>query len=162
MRTALRHVRSVRNIRFQHNGPRLSHEASKEAPIAIPAPLTPVWYHRLGPVTNFFGWFHRTQSKRPYTVQVITSIIISFSGDVAAQEIGGEPFNVYRTLRMVTIGAAGAIPGYKWYDSPPDNGSISTKTVQVHLPREQLQLQLEMVVDIRESVCSASGIHTRL
>src|SRR4051812_35977550 len=40
-------------------------------PIDIP---TLLWYQRLGPVTNFFSWFHRTQEKRPYTVQIATSL----------------------------------------------------------------------------------------
>ncbi len=80
-------------------------------PIDIPSNL---WYHRLGPVTDFFRWFHRTQQKRPYTVQVTTSLTVYFFGDILAQDIGGEPYDPKRTLRMLTIGAIASIPGYKW------------------------------------------------
>jgi hypothetical protein len=113
MRVLLRTIRATRKgVRFQHNGPRPVPEvAPKVTPIDIP---TVFWYHRLGPVTNFFGWFHRTQTKRPYTVQLGTSVAIYLFGDLAAQEVGGEQYDGYRTLRMMTIGALGSIPGYRW------------------------------------------------
>lgn len=82
-------------------------------PVDIPIQL---WYHRLGPVLDFFKWFHRTQEKRPYTVQICTVLATYLSGDLLAQDIGGEPYDPWRTLRMLTIGAIAAIPGYKWYD----------------------------------------------
>ena len=86
----------------------------KDEPIDIP---TSLWYQRLGPVTDFFSWFHRTQSKRPLTVQVCTSLTVYLCGDLLAQEIGGEKYDSRRTLRMLTIGAVASIPGYKWYNS---------------------------------------------
>jgi len=87
-------------------------ESSKSPPVDIPLPL---WYHRLGPVTSFFNWFHRTQGKRPYTVQLCTTLTTYLCGDLLAQDIGGEPYDPQRTLRMLTIGAIASIPGYKWY-----------------------------------------------
>ncbi|KAK5464528.1 hypothetical protein LTS15_001090 [Exophiala xenobiotica] len=53
--------------------------------------------------------------KRPYTVQVCTTLITYLCGDMAAQEIGGERYDGVRTLRMLTIGALASIPGYKWF-----------------------------------------------
>lgn len=85
---------------------------TKDEPIDIP---TSLWYQRLGPVTDFFSWFHRTQQKRPLTVQVCTSLTVYLCGDLLAQEIGGEKYDSKRTLRMLTIGAVASIPGYKWY-----------------------------------------------
>lgn len=84
----------------------------KDDPIDIP---TSLWHQRLGPVTSFFTWFHRTQQKRPLTVQVCTSLTVYLCGDLLAQEIGGEKYDSTRTLRMLTIGAVASIPGYKWY-----------------------------------------------
>ena len=81
-------------------------------PIDIP---TLLWYQRLGPVTNFFSWFHRTQEKRPYTVQIATSLTVYLFGDLLAQDIGGEDYDPKRTLRMLTIGAIASVPGYKWF-----------------------------------------------
>lgn len=86
---------------------------SKDEPIDIP---TSLWYQRLGPVTDFFTWFHRTQQKRPLTVQVCTSLTVYLCGDLLAQEIGGEKYDSTRTLRMLTIGAMASVPGYKWYE----------------------------------------------
>ena len=86
-------------------------EAAKEGPIDIPIPI---WYKRLGPVTDFFSWFHRTQTQRPHTVQFVSSSIVYLCGDLLAQELGGELYDGKRTLRMLTIGAVASIPGYKW------------------------------------------------
>ncbi|KAH0832491.1 hypothetical protein AYO21_05173 [Fonsecaea monophora] len=107
-------------------------ETSKPVdPVDIPIQL---WYHRLGPVSTFFQWFHRTQLKRPYTVQLCTTLTTYLCGDILAQDIGGEPYNPWRTLRMLTIGALAAIPGYKWFlflgqsfNYPSKIASIATK-----------------------------------
>lgn len=80
-------------------------------PLDIPLQL---WYHRLGPVSNFFRWFHRMQAKRPYAVQLGTTLTTYLCGDILAQDIGGELYNPWRTARMLTIGATAAIPGYNW------------------------------------------------
>lgn len=87
-------------------------EAAKTEPVDIPIQL---WYHRLGPVSTFFTWFDRMQLKRPYTVQLCTVLTTYLCGDLLAQDIGGELYDPIRTLRMLTIGAIAAIPGYKWY-----------------------------------------------
>ncbi|KIW10574.1 hypothetical protein PV08_11538 [Exophiala spinifera] len=95
-----------------HNPNEVIIESTKADPVDIPIPL---WYHRLGPVSTFFNWFHRSQMKRPYTVQLCTSLTTYLCGDLAAQEIGGESYDGTRTLRMLTIGAIASIPGYKWF-----------------------------------------------
>jgi protein Mpv17 len=100
----------------QSNPPKPSAKAAslenvEVTPIDIP---TSLWYQRLGPVSNFFRWFHRTQEKRPYTVQISTSLTVYLFGDLLAQDIGGENYDPRRTLRMLTIGAIASVPGYKW------------------------------------------------
>ncbi|KAJ9662436.1 hypothetical protein H2198_001325 [Neophaeococcomyces mojaviensis] len=80
--------------------------------IDVPSPL---WYYRLGPVKNFFSWFSRMQRRRPLTVTIITSLTTYFLGDLLAQEIGREPYDPTRTIRMLFIGALASIPGYKWF-----------------------------------------------
>jgi hypothetical protein len=86
---------------------------------ATPKPIEPreiqQWYHRLGLVSDFFRWFHRTQTKYPYRVQLGTTLTTYLCGDLLAQDIGGEKYDGWRTLRMLTIGAVAAVPGYKWY-----------------------------------------------
>lgn len=87
---------------------------SKEASIFIDVP-SPLWYHRLGPVKDFFRWFSRMQRRRPLTVAIGTSLTTYLCGDLLAQEIGREPYDGTRTLRMLFIGALASIPGYKWF-----------------------------------------------
>lgn len=102
-------------------------EEPKTEPVDIP---TNLWYHRLGPVSSFFKWFvsqivpdmnnadpvqHRKQQKRPLTVQLCTSLITYLCGDLLAQRVGGEKYDGWRTLRMLTIGSISSLPGYKWY-----------------------------------------------
>lgn len=79
--------------------------------IEIPSQL---WYYRLGPVKDFLGWLSRMQRVRPRTTTLATSLTTYFCGDIIAQEIGGEPYDGFRTMRMLTIGALASIPGYKW------------------------------------------------
>ncbi|KAK5936949.1 hypothetical protein PMZ80_010887 [Knufia obscura] len=100
----------------------------KDEPIDIPSQL---WYHRLGPVTDFFGWFHRTQQKRPLTVQLCTTTVVYFCGDMLAQEIGGEEYDGQRTLRMLTIGAVASIPGYKWFIFLGNNFNYASRWLSV-------------------------------
>jgi len=78
-----------------------------------------IWYRRLGPVAEFLRWFHSAQTKRPYTVQLCTSLTVYLTGDLLAQDIGGEPYDSKRTIRMLTIGAIAAIPGYNWLGEKP-------------------------------------------
>lgn len=86
---------------------------STEAPLLdVPGPL---WYHRMGPMKDFFSWFSRMQRRRPLTTTLLTSLTTYFLGDILAQEIGGEPYDGIRTLRMLSIGALASIPGFKWY-----------------------------------------------
>ncbi|EXJ87991.1 hypothetical protein A1O1_04918 [Capronia coronata CBS 617.96] len=103
-------------------------QSTKIEPVDIPIQL---WYHRLGPVSTFFSWFHRMQLKRPYTVQLSTTLTTYLCGDLLAQDIGGEPYDPIRTLRMLIIGAGAAIPGYKWFLFLGRNFNYSSKLASI-------------------------------
>jgi len=72
------------------------------------------WYRRLGPVTRFFDWYDRRQTRNPYVTQLLSSLLVYFVGDRLAQGAGGEAYDGKRTLRHLTIGAIISLPGYKW------------------------------------------------
>lgn len=80
--------------------------------IDVPSPL---WYHRLGPVKDFFSWFSRMQRRRPLGTTLATSLTTYLAGDLVAQEVGGEQYDGVRTLRMLAVGGLASIPGYKWF-----------------------------------------------
>lgn len=71
------------------------------------------------------------QLKRPYTVQLCTTLTTYLCGDLLAQDIGGELYDPNRTLRMLTIGAIAAIPGYKWFLFLGRNFNFSSKVASI-------------------------------
>ena len=89
-------------------------KTTDDSPPPFPLPL----WQRLGPVSDAFNAYGRTQKKRPWATQVATSLIIYLCGDLAAQKIGGEDYNPWRTVRHLTIGAICSIPAYSWYEVP--------------------------------------------
>lgn len=121
--------------RYQSSQPQ-----SKPEPIEIPVPLP--WHQRLGPVTHFFGWFHKAQHKRPLTVQTCAAVLTYFFGDLLAQEIGGEDYDGSRTLRMVVIGGVAAPTAYKWFVMKREITATTDTPAQVHVLREELQLRI--------------------
>lgn len=87
------------------------HTSNVDSPPPFPLPLL----QRLGPITGVVNAYGRTQKKRPWTTQLGTSLVIYFLGDMAAQNIGGEDYDPWRTARNLTIGAVSSIPAYTWY-----------------------------------------------
>ena len=73
----------------------------------------PFW-ERLGPLSEAFGVYGRTQKKRPWTTQIGTSLLVYFCGDQVAQKIDGGPYSPWRTIRHLTIGGICSIPAYTW------------------------------------------------
>lgn len=78
----------------------------------VVAPL-PIW-QRLGPITRVAQAYARSQKKRPYVTQTISTIFIFFSADIVAQSMNDDEYDPVRTVRNVFIGAGTAIPAYKW------------------------------------------------
>lgn len=110
---------------------------SSASPQAIPIPASPptipIW-QRLGPLTWAIQGFGRSQRKRPYLTQFISTLVIYFLGDMSAQAIrmsderskaeiarseGREPevegtYEPERTVKALVIGAGSSIPTYLW------------------------------------------------
>lgn len=73
----------------------------------------PLW-QRLGPVTRAAQAYGRSQKKRPYVTQTITSMFIFFFADLGAQSMNDDDYDPSRTVRNIIIGAGTAIPAYSW------------------------------------------------
>lgn len=74
-------------------------------------------YYGFGPIVRLFQAYGRSQTKRPYTTQLATSITIYLLGDLNAQFLFGDKESQYdptRTLRMIFIGGVLSIPSFKW------------------------------------------------
>ncbi|KAM0265609.1 hypothetical protein ACHAQJ_000041 [Trichoderma viride] len=74
----------------------------------------PLW-QRLGPVTRAAQAYGRSQKKRPYVTQTISSLFIFFFADLAAQGMSDDDHDPVRTVRTIIIGAGTAIPAYRWF-----------------------------------------------
>ena len=84
---------------------------------AIPVPNTvatlPLW-QRLGMLSRGFEAYGRSQRKRPYTTQFVSSLVIYILGDLSAQKMNGDDYDPRRTGRALVISAGSSIPSYKW------------------------------------------------
>ncbi|KAL9622422.1 MAG: hypothetical protein Q9160_003266 [Pyrenula sp. 1 TL-2023] len=98
----------------KHEGPQVPQSSDSAVTDKNPS-KTVIWHQRLGPVSRFITWFDRTQAKRPLVTQLCTSLCVYLAGDVLAQNIGKEPYDLKRTSRHLTIGAIASIPGYHWF-----------------------------------------------
>jgi len=115
----------------QPNSPNTSSADAK----TIPGPLW-LWTEPLNSYT-------RVHSRRPHTVQVISTLIIYFLGDLASQNIAPSPqnddeeaskpssYDPMRTVRALIIGGAAAIPGYHWFLFLARNFNYSSKTASI-------------------------------
>jgi hypothetical protein len=86
-------------------------------------------------------------SRRPHTVQVISTLIIYLIGDLTAQSIAPSPqeqketddgrrmstYDPYRTLRALLIGGLAAVPGYHWFLFLARNFNYASKTGSIAL-----------------------------
>jgi len=100
-----------------HSSPSPVNKAADPAATSIPVPTTvptlPIW-QRLGPLSRGFQAYGRSQRKRPYATQFVSSLVIYFLGDLSAQNINGDEYNPARTLRALVISMGSSIPSYKW------------------------------------------------
>ncbi|KAF2083778.1 hypothetical protein K490DRAFT_20596, partial [Saccharata proteae CBS 121410] len=82
----------------------------------IPVPGSYAW---LEPVARPFYAYGRAQARRPYLVQILSSLVIWLIGDITAQSISpaGEnnTYSPFRTARSLIIGALISIPNYRWF-----------------------------------------------
>jgi hypothetical protein len=110
---------NLTNITKRHNtnAARPKPEDGPANGTSIPVPNTvanlPIW-QQLGLLSRGFRAYGRSQRKRPYTTQFCSSLVIYFLGDLSAQNINGDEYEIKRTLRALVISAGSSIPSYKW------------------------------------------------
>ncbi|KAM0428861.1 hypothetical protein ACHAPT_006661 [Fusarium lateritium] len=138
LRVALR--RHLTPGRFPRVQRRLQSSPSKPPPSgpkseeSIPVPSTvaplPLW-QRLGPLTAAAQGYARSQTKRPLTTQVITAVVIYIAADLSAQYVSDNEYDGARTARNAIIGAAAAIPNYKWFIFLSHNFNYSSRILSL-------------------------------
>lgn len=96
----------------------------------ITALTVPVW-RRLGPVTRIIDGYSSSQAKRPYWTQVLSALVIFFAADLSAQNISGAEYDPLRTARSLLIGAAAAIPQFKWFIFLSKNFNYKSKPLSL-------------------------------
>ncbi|KAL6897205.1 hypothetical protein GGI43DRAFT_111296 [Trichoderma evansii] len=74
----------------------------------------PLW-QRLGPVTRMAQAYGRSQHKRPWVTQTITTTFIFFLADLGAQSTNDDDYDPLRSVRTMIVGAGMAIPAYSWF-----------------------------------------------
>ena len=99
------------------NGNKSLKEDLKTVPVPNTVPPLP-FSQRLGPLSKIFNAYGEAQRNRPYTTQLCSSLAIYFCGDLCAQNVGDEDYDMWRTLRHLIIGGACSIPSYRWFDIP--------------------------------------------
>lgn len=66
-------------------------------------------------MTQLSQSYRSSHQRRPYLFQICTSLVIWFSADMIAQQIGEEEYDAAQTGRMLIIGGSASIPMYTWY-----------------------------------------------
>ncbi|RDI81431.1 hypothetical protein Vi05172_g8640 [Venturia inaequalis] len=103
----------------------------------IPGPIW-VW-------TQPLNSYSRVHKRHPYTVQIVSTLIIYFFGDMAAQRINPTPrdetdenlasatstYDPQRTVRALLIGTIAAIPGYHWFLYLARNFNYASKPASI-------------------------------
>ncbi|QDS71600.1 hypothetical protein FKW77_006369 [Venturia effusa] len=125
---------------FNQHGPTTTPTSEQKT---IPGPIW-VW-------TQPLNSYSRVHKRRPYTVQIVSTLIIYFFGDMAAQSINptlrdeidgtassssssspssptaASAYDPQRTVRALLIGTIAAIPGYHWFLFLARNFNYSSK-----------------------------------
>lgn len=119
-----------------HNTP--PKEPPKDSELkTIPGPIW-VW-------TQPLNSYSRAHKRRPYTVQIVSTLIIYYFGDMAAQRINPTPrhetdenlsaststYDPQRTIRALLIGSIAAIPGYHWFLLLARNFNYTSKPISI-------------------------------
>ena len=132
-RTLSRWLHSSRLLRMR---PRIRAEQQRYSSTKpqSPSATTPATEQKTipGPIwlwTEPLNSYTRMHSRRPHTVQLVSTLIIYLIGDLTAQSIAPTPqeddgkeeakkqstYDPHRTLRALFIGGVAAIPGYHWF-----------------------------------------------
>lgn len=108
----------------QQSQPPQLEAASTKPFLGIPGP----WITAARPLGAPFRAYGRASNRRPYVTQLLSSLVVYFSGDLASQYIqqrGEHPeaagaaladnYNPQRSFRAVIIGSIASIPSYHWF-----------------------------------------------
>lgn len=115
-RTALRRqIQSLTRNTQQRRWQSSKTEEGIPTPSTVPPPTAVPFWMRLGPLTRATQAYGRAQRKRPWVVQLCTSLTIFFLGDISAQRISGKDYDPERTGRSMIIGGLVSIPNYEWF-----------------------------------------------
>jgi len=121
--SAPRRYKSTRPIESPHSSqppqppvkPTDSKPAANAATNTIPGPSW-AWVE---PLTAPYRFYSRSQARRPYLTQFISSLTIYLCGDISAQNINpsseDSSWDFPRTLRALIIGGISSIPSYRWF-----------------------------------------------
>ena len=84
-------------------------------PIPVPNTVAPLpFWQRLGPLTTAGQAYARSQRKRPWATQFVSTLVIYLCADISAQRMSGKDYDPKRTARSLIIGGAASIPSYTW------------------------------------------------
>lgn len=84
-------------------------------PIPVPNTVAPLpFWQRLGPLTRAGQAYARSQRKRPWATQFVSTLVIYFCADISAQRMSGKDYDPKRTARSLIIGGVASIPSYTW------------------------------------------------
>ncbi|KAJ5082363.1 hypothetical protein N7532_011406 [Penicillium argentinense] len=115
---------------------------------------------KAGPLGRMGRWYTRAQERKPYTVQLWSSIVIYLCGDLSAQllfpeqksakkdqdesktvpgeeseeekEQGfGSTYDPWRTVRHLIVGAGSSIPSYNWFWFLHNNFNFASKFLSI-------------------------------
>ncbi|KAI5364288.1 hypothetical protein Slin14017_G062520 [Septoria linicola] len=127
-RSTLRRLHQTvqRNINRQHrNESSNSKSGGSNAKNTTQEPVPPTsgsYYAWLEPIKIPFRAYSSMQARSPLTVQLESSLIIYFLGDLSAQFVQtssftepGTRYEPIRGLRAMIIGGISSIPSYKWF-----------------------------------------------
>ncbi|KAK2738340.1 hypothetical protein FQN57_007100 [Myotisia sp. PD_48] len=96
-------------------------------------------------VGRAIDWYSRTQTRRPYWTQFISTLIIYLCGDLSAQLLvpantgdeeqdrksRWERYDPLRTLRHLTVGGISSVPNYIWFMFLHNNFNFASKPLSI-------------------------------
>ncbi|TKA44499.1 hypothetical protein B0A54_05244 [Friedmanniomyces endolithicus] len=115
------HQLTRRNILHRHQQTRLD-STKQQPPPNTSSPPPPSWAYYTTPLASPFRAYSAMQSRRPLLVQLESTLIIYWIGDLSAQAVGsagfsepGSRYEPIRGLRALVIAGICSVPVYKWF-----------------------------------------------
>ncbi|TKA74073.1 hypothetical protein B0A55_05233 [Friedmanniomyces simplex] len=121
------HQTAHRNILHRHHQTRLNstkqqQQQQQTSPHNASSPPPPSWAYFTTPLASPFRAYSAMQARRPLLVQLESTLIIHWLGDLSAQAVGSRAFSdpgtryePIRGLRGLLIAGICSLPVYKWF-----------------------------------------------